>query len=211
MPILPGRRDHDSLPIRGDRRAPRDGARGWLVALCAVGLASALGTSVAHADRGSVELRNGGRVRGEIVVVDPLERVVVLVEGTGSMTIPWADVDTVIDGERTYIAKSFLRTVRPLNLPPPPSLGTGRAASDSDPYAVLGIAPGAGKDEVRRAYLHLAKTYHPDRYATSDLPAEVRDYLSAMARRINAAHDAVEAAMHRQAAQEPVFTSPGRT
>ena len=152
-----------------------------------------------------ITLGDGGDLRGKFVV--PPGRTLPGLLNGASLFVEFEQVD----GERTYIAKSFLRTVRPLNLPPPPSLGTGRAASDSDPYAVLGVTPGAGKDEVRRAYLHLAKTYHPDRYATSDLPAEVRDYLSAMARRINAAHDAVEAAMHRQAAQEPVFTSPGRT
>lgn len=31
-----------------------------------------------------------------------------------------------------------------------------------DPYRVLGVAPGASADEVRRAYRRLAKRYHPD-------------------------------------------------
>ncbi len=51
---------------------------------------------------------------------------------------------------------------------------------------------GASRDEVRQAYLRLAKAYHPDRYASVELPEEVRDYLSAMARRVNAAHAALE-------------------
>jgi molecular chaperone DnaJ len=32
----------------------------------------------------------------------------------------------------------------------------------SDPYATLGLAPGATEDEVSKAYRRLAKTYHPD-------------------------------------------------
>jgi curved DNA-binding protein CbpA len=61
------------------------------------------------------------------------------------------------------------------------------------------------------AYFALAKAYHPDRYATAELPAEVRDYLAAMARRINAAHAALDVPQKRQALrQEPIFTSPGR-
>jgi len=31
-----------------------------------------------------------------------------------------------------------------------------------DPHAVLGVAPGAGEEEVARAYRELAKRYHPD-------------------------------------------------
>ena len=64
---------------------------------------------------------------------------------------------------------------------------------------------------MRRAYLDLAKMYHPDRYATVDLPPEVDSYLSAMARRINAAHDAIQEALKARAAkQEPVFTKAGK-
>ena len=62
-----------------------------------------------------------------------------------------------------------------------------RDADGFDPFVVLGIAPGADKEEIRRAYVGLAKNYHPDRYATAELPDEVRSYLADMARRINAA------------------------
>ena len=44
-----------------------------------------------------------------------------------------------------------------------------------------------------------------------ELPDEVRDYLAAMARRINAAHAALEVTRQKQAARaEPIFTTPAR-
>ncbi len=74
-----------------------------------------------------------------------------------------------------------------------------------------GVSPAASREEVRQAYFALAKTYHPDRYAATELPCEVRDYLAAMARRINAAHAALEVPEKRRVQrQEPVFTTAGR-
>ena len=115
-------------------------------------------------------------------------------------------------GERSYLAKAQLASVKPIDAPRAPNLGARLADPGGfDPYAVLGLAMGASRDEVRQAYFRLAKAYHPDRYATAELPAEVRDYLAAMARRINAAHAALEVPLKKQAVrEEPVFTSPGR-
>lgn len=41
-----------------------------------------------------------------------------------------------------------------------------------DPYAVLGVAPGASRDEVAQAYRAQLKRYHPDRVA--DLGPELQ-------------------------------------
>lgn len=41
----------------------------------------------------------------------------------------------------------------------------------SDPYQVLGVAPGADAAEIRRAYLALARRFHPDAHADRS-PAE---------------------------------------
>jgi DnaJ domain len=97
-------------------------------------------------------------------------------------------------GERSFLAKERLAWIKPVNVPRAPSLGTsGGDRGGFDPCAILGVRAGASREEVRQAYLRLAKAYHPDRYASIELPEEVRDYLAAMARRINAAHAALDA------------------
>jgi DnaJ domain len=115
-------------------------------------------------------------------------------------------------GEKRYIAKAQLAAVKPVGVPRVPGLQSRlRDSGEFDPYAVLGLAHGAAREQIREAYVALAKAYHPDRYVNVVLPPEVGDYLAAMARRINAAHAALEAPEKRRAMrQEPIFTSPGR-
>ena len=52
--------------------------------------------------------------------------------------------------------------------PPPRQDRTGRpfregSAVPWDPYAVLGVARGASRDQIRDAYREQLKLYHPDR------------------------------------------------
>jgi hypothetical protein len=120
------------------------------------------------------------------------------------------------DGERQFIAKGAVRTLRLLSTGRGPNLQARLRDQDAfDPFAILGLNRAAAWDDVKAAYHRLAKVYHPDRYASAELPTEVREYLGAMARRINAAYAALEAPQqqrkqatdHRAA---PVYTSPAR-
>src|SRR5262245_56025985 len=43
-------------------------------------------------------------------------------------------------------------------------------AIDPDPYRTLGLARGATRDEIRRAYRRLAKIHHPDAAGSGALP-----------------------------------------
>lgn len=115
-------------------------------------------------------------------------------------------------GERTFLAKAHLASIRPVGVPRGVNLQARLADADGfDPHRILGLSVGAARDEIRTAYFSLAKAYHPDRYTTVELPQEVRDYLAAMARRINAAHAALEMPEKKRAARaEAVFTSPSR-
>lgn len=98
-------------------------------------------------------------------------------------------------GERAYVAKSVLQNVKLVNVPKLPNLvGRPRENDDFNPLGILGLGAAATFDEVKAAWHRLAKVYHPDRYSTAELPQEVRDYLAIMARRINAAYDALETA-----------------
>jgi hypothetical protein len=96
--------------------------------------------------------------------------------------------------ERRYLAKQAIRAVKLLDVPHANGLDARRPASgEFDPYAALGLKRDAEWDDIRLAYLRLAKVYHADRFASVDLPPEVRDYLQAMSRRINAAYKTLEA------------------
>lgn len=120
-------------------------------------------------------------------------------------------------GERAWIAKSTLASVRIVTVPPANGLNTRLAdQAHFDPYQVLNVHTATPWDDVRAAYLKLSKIYHPDLFAGVVLPGEVADYLSAMARRINAAYRALEVphlAAKRAVVEKakPVYTSSSRT
>jgi len=73
------------------------------------------------------------------------------------------------DAQRTFVAKSTLQTVTPVNVAPLPRLPQLRD-NIADPYSLLGVTAEATHDQVRQAYIQLAKSYHPDCYATTALP-----------------------------------------
>lgn len=114
-------------------------------------------------------------------------------------------------GERTFLAKTQFVSIKPLIVPEARKLPT-RGGDDFNPHAILGIDRDASWDDIRRAFIERSKKYHPDRYANVELPAEVREYLAAVARRINAAYSELESLelASRKAATpkvKPIFTS----
>jgi hypothetical protein len=115
-------------------------------------------------------------------------------------------------GERSFIAKAQIGSIHMLGVPRLPNLNARlRDVDGFDPFAVLGVAPGAPREKIKEAYFALAKAYHPDRYAMAELPSEVIESLVAMARRIIAAHAALNVEQKKKAMREaPVFVSAGR-
>ena len=152
-----------------------------------------------------IVLEDGQQLYGKLIV--PPGRALTDVLNSASTFVEFEPAE----GDRMYIAKSALRAVKPLNVPDAPDLWAGPSeGSNFDPLAVLGLKHGASRADVREAYVSLAKVYHPDRYAAVELPHEVRSYLSVMARRVNAAYEALESAQKRKARrEEPVFTRSG--
>jgi len=57
----------------------------------------------------------------------------------------------------------------------------------TDPYKILGVAPNATEDEVKKAYRELARKYHPDNYHDNPLS----DLASEKMKEINEAYDAI--------------------
>ncbi|QJE72277.1 DnaJ family molecular chaperone [Aerophototrophica crusticola] len=68
-----------------------------------------------------------------------------------------------------------------------------------DPYAVLGVAPTVGFDQVKTAYRTLVRENHPDRLIAQGLPQEFIDLAQEKMAAINAAYEKIEKA-HRAAA-----------
>lgn len=112
------------------------------------------------------------------------------------------------EGQREFISKLTLRAVRLIQTPPAPKLA--KASQDNfDPHAVLSVGHGANAEELRSAYLQQSKKYHPDRYANTELPDEIRDYLQIMARRVNTAYEALQCnqPVARPVRSEPIWQS----
>lgn len=68
-----------------------------------------------------------------------------------------------------------------------------------NPYEILGVSPGADKEEIRAAYIKLVKKYHPDRYQDSALKEQAEEKM----KQINAAYDMLT--------KEPIGGSTGGT
>lgn len=118
--------------------------------------------------------------------------------------------------EPQLIAKSAIRALKFVQIPSAAQLRRVMRSEDAfNPHQTLGVQVGASHDEIRRAYVALAKAYHPDRYANAELPREVADYLAAMSRRVNLAFQALDQP-HRAAVRrvdpvvQPVYTSTPR-
>lgn len=116
-------------------------------------------------------------------------------------------------GERTYVAKAAVRNVRLVGVTRAQSLGTrARDLDGFDPHTILGVPASAAFDDVKAAWHRLSKRYHPDCFANVALPDEVAEYLSVMARRVNAAFQALETAhlSKRRAAEAASTPVPRR-
>lgn len=78
-------------------------------------------------------------------------------------------------GVRDDVAASGRRAVSP---------GVGRS-----PHEVLGVAPGASREEIRRAYHALVREYHPDRVAGA--AAEIQRLAEERTAELNGAYRAL--------------------
>jgi DnaJ-domain-containing protein 1 len=148
-----------------------------------------------------VAMADGSKVAGRAVLA-PGKGVHKLLEGEGAFVY----VDG-FDGEGAFLPKAEIRGLKVIQ--PGKPQATALSIPDArhfDPHRILGLQKGASFEEIRDAYHRLSKLYHPDLYASVALPKEVKTYLDAMSKNVNAAFRALRYVGEKQA---PVYTRGG--
>lgn len=56
-------------------------------------------------------------------------------------------------------------------------------------YEILGLNKNATKEDLKKQYAYLTKSYHPDKYNSEEIPSEVRKELEDTYKKINLAYD----------------------
>lgn len=69
------------------------------------------------------------------------------------------------------------------------------SAAQQDPYAVLGVRPGASEGQINAAYRKMAQQYHPDKVAA--LGPRLREVAESEMKKINAAYELVMSRLRR--------------
>lgn len=64
---------------------------------------------------------------------------------------------------------------------------SGSDGSDRDPYAVLGVKPGASREEIQTAYKKALQQYHPDK--VSHLGKDLQDLANRKTQEIQRAYE----------------------
>lgn len=65
------------------------------------------------------------------------------------------------------------------------------AAVDTD-YEVLGVAPDAADDEVKKAYRRIAREYHPDVLQSKGLPEDFMNFAKEKLQKVNESYDRIK-------------------
>jgi DnaJ-domain-containing protein 1 len=142
----------------------------------------------------------GQRSMAKLTLIDGKNLIVsVKLPLSGKLADAFNSAETFIDiisgdGTQQVINKTTIARVEAVD-PPKAGLNQQRRSADKsgfNPYAVLGVEKSATPEDIRSAFVTLVKTYHPDRFASLDLPQEMKDYAAAMQARINMAYQQLE-------------------
>ncbi len=132
-------------------------------AIMLVALTATTIPSTSYADQGGIELANGGRINGDVMVVMPGDHVAIrLADGT-AVSVAWADVARVFDGPRVYDASGRVgaaseaapaATAQPV-IPAPTPMATLTPNVDAPP--IFQAAPRRDDLAFRLAYENLPR------------------------------------------------------
>jgi DnaJ domain len=103
---------------------------------------------------------------------------------------PFFEVD-LSDASSRILAKQAILSMTAIAAPKGDELQRAQKGWSFDPHSVLGINAAATTEEIRAAYMSKVKAYHPDRFVSLGLPAEVEAYAASMLQRINTAYQAL--------------------
>lgn len=96
-------------------------------------------------------------------------------------------------GEPLYLSHATIAAVQSNDLPKARQLDNSLKQIDEvNPYKILKVEPGVERAALKEAYHRLVKHYHPDQFASTPLPKEVRAYLDAVILRLNSAYQQIE-------------------
>ncbi len=99
------------------------------------------------------------------------------------------------DGPLRPAQREFLRQVAGIFAIREPAFARVEAGfapqSGGDPYAVLGVGPSAGDDEIKAAYRRLIRENHPDTLMAKGMPPEFVQVANERMAAINAAYDEI--------------------
>lgn len=56
-------------------------------------------------------------------------------------------------------------------------------------YKILGLNKNCTKEDLKKQYAYLTKSYHPDKYSTEEIPSQIRKELEDTYKKINLAYD----------------------
>lgn len=97
------------------------------------------------------------------------------------------------DGHPTYLSLASIREIKSSQLPAAEQINQAeKRAANASAHQILGLEAEFSRDQLHQRYHDMTKLYHPDHYATIELPDEVSTYISDMARRINMAYTELE-------------------
>ena len=109
-----------------------------------------------------VELNHGARLLGSLFIKQ-MQRLSDLLNDSREF-LPLQTPEGLI----THLRKTTIARVTQLDQ-------TIEAAAVTDPYAILGVSPRVGDENLRRAYHELCAQHHPDKLVSLDLAADYID------------------------------------